>query len=62
MDARRVVVGGALTDGGSVVQWARELMGISSDQELAELMAEAATIEPTAHGLTVLPFLVSERA
>ena len=32
IDARRVVVGGALTDGGSMVQWGRELMGITSEQ------------------------------
>ena len=50
----RVVVGGALSDGGGVVQWLTESLNFDDDQ--------IAALEPDAHGLTVLPFWSGERS
>jgi len=54
----RVVVGGALSDGGGVVQWLTESLNLDS----AALQKEIAALEPDAHGLTVLPFWSGERS
>jgi gluconokinase len=54
----RVVVGGALSDGGGVVQWLLESLNL----DLAALQEELAALEPDAHGLTVLPFWSGERS
>jgi len=51
---KRVVVGGALSDGGGLLQWLTENLNV--DQE------EIAELEPDAHGLTVLPFWSGERS
>jgi len=53
----RVVVGGALSDGGGVVQWLRESLNLDEDR-----YAEIAALEADAHGLTVLPFWSGERS
>jgi gluconokinase len=55
-DAQRVVIGGSLSDGGSVVAWLRRLTRLPEDAE-----REIAAMEPDAHGLTVLPLLSGER-
>lgn len=55
----RHLVGGALTDGGSLYQWfGRTLAGGNTK----ELWQEVEKLEPDSHGLTVLPFLSGERA
>ena len=54
VNRERVVVGGALSDGGGLVQWMAE--SLKFDQ--TELVA----LEPDAHGLTVLPFWSGERS
>ena len=51
---KRVVVGGALSDGGGLLQWLTESLNVNP-LEIAEL-------EPDAHGLTVLPFWSGERS
>ena len=51
---RRVVLGGALSNGGNVVSWLRGLVGEDVSEET---MQEAEAIAPDSHGLTVLPFL-----
>jgi len=51
---RRVVVGGALSDGGGLVQWINESFNSVSD--------DIAALEPDGHGLTVLPFWSGERS
>lgn len=56
----RVVVGGALSDGGGVVQWLTESLNLDHDR--AALQKEIAALEPDAHGLTVLPFWSGERS
>lgn len=63
VDRRRVLLGGALTDGGSVWQWLQLVARFGESRALdAALLAEVADLKPDAHGLTVLPFLSGERA
>lgn len=50
----RVVVGGALSDGGGLLQWMSESLKVSPN--------EVTTLEPDGHGLTVLPFWSGERS
>src|ERR1051325_3786166 len=50
----RVVVGGALSDGGGLIQWLSESLKIDE--------GEVGALEPDAHGLTVLPFWSGERS
>lgn len=59
VDRTRWLVGGALTDGGSLYAWLRETLHTPSDQDLLEA---AAALPPDGHGLTVLPFLRGERS
>lgn len=59
VDSRRVLVGGALTDGGSLVAWMRDLL---SDARASAALEGAQQLEPDSHGLTVLPFLSGERS
>ena len=53
-DARRVIEGGALSDGGNLHEWL--------DQTLAEAPGSLAERDPRDHGLTFLPFLGGERS
>lgn len=59
VDRRRVVLGGALNDGGNLVEWCRNTLRLG-DPEAVE--RELAAMEPDAHGLTFLPFLAGERS
>jgi gluconokinase len=56
----RVVVGGALSDGGGLFQWLMESMNVNDDR--AALQREIAALEPDSHGLTILPFWSGERS
>ncbi len=58
VDEKRRLVGGALTDGGSIYAWMRQNFAPHKD----EMLAEAATLAPDSHALTILPFLRSERS
>lgn len=53
------VVGGAVSNGGVVTQWAAEAFGTS---DLSGLLAEAAAVPVGANGLVALPYLLGERA
>ena len=55
---RHLVVGGALSDGGGLLQWMAESLKLDRDT----LQREVAALEPDAHGLTVLPFWSGERS
>jgi len=59
-DRDRVVVGGALSDGGGLYRWMKDSLCLNYDD--VELEAKLATMEPDAHGLTMLPFWSGERA
>ncbi|MBX3001121.1 MAG: hypothetical protein KF893_21540 [Caldilineaceae bacterium] len=59
VDRHRRLLGGSLTDGGSLYSWLRNTLQKESKEEL---LAESAALNPDAHGLTVLPFLRSERS
>ena len=59
LEQGRTLMGGAFTEGGSVVKWCSDVMRIPDISELGAALAER---EPAAHGLTVLPFLSGERA
>ena len=57
-DAERILLGGSLSDGGSVVAWLRRLTQLPDP---GEAEAAIAAMAPDAHGLTVLPLLSGER-
>lgn len=59
-DRRRIVIGGALSDGGGLYGWLKEALAIRTDAEEVETMLAA--LEPDGHGLTVLPFWAGERS
>jgi gluconokinase len=60
LDRKRVVVGGALSDGGGLFRWLRESLAINLDH--AGLETTLGAMEPDGHGLTVLPFWAGERS
>lgn len=53
-----VLLGGALSDGGSVFKFFRQSLRLSDE----DLTSQLEKLPPTKHGLTVLPFLSGERA
>ena len=59
LDRRRVVLGGAVSNGGNVYDWLRRTLRLPPARELEAALAAR---EPDAHGLTVLPFLAGERS
>jgi len=63
LDADRWVVGGAINNGGSVLQWAGDALApdLGEDPERA-LLALAADVPAGSDGLMMLPYLRSERA
>lgn len=59
VDARRAIVGGALSEGGNVLAWLKNTLQLP---DLGELEAQMASLQPAAHGLTILPQLAGERS
>ena len=57
---RRIVVGGALSNGGGLVKWLTESLNVYNDP--GYLQKELAALEPDSHGLTILPFWSGERS
>lgn len=53
------VLGGAVSNAGVVAQWAAESFG---GIDVADLLKEAAEVEPGSDGLIALPYLLGERA
>ena len=59
-DRERVVIGGALSDGGGLLRWLQESLKLNHDA--AEGNSLLGAYEPDSHGLTILPFWSGERA
>ncbi len=59
IDKKRTVLGGALSNGGSVLHWALQNLKLPDDWD-AQLASNRARAEP--HDLTTLPFLAGERS
>ncbi len=60
VDEKRVIVGGALSDGGGLYRWIKESLLANEDSEIIETQLQG--LEPDAHGLTILPFWAGERS
>jgi gluconokinase len=59
LDRRRMLIGGALSNGGNVYAWM--LKTLRFDEPQGTLEGRLAAAEPGAHGLTLLPFFAGER-
>ncbi|HEY0546456.1 MAG TPA: gluconokinase [Pyrinomonadaceae bacterium] len=59
-DSERVIMGGALSDGGGLYHWMTDALNLKASDE--ELESKLALMQPDAHGLTVLPFWSGERS
>lgn len=59
IDARRAVLGGALSEGGNLLNWLCDNLQLPS---LKEAKPFAAALAPDDHALTILPFLSGERS
>ncbi|CAM9562905.1 unnamed protein product [Ectocarpus sp. 4 AP-2014] len=62
VDRHRAVLGGALTDGGSVFEWLRSTLALAPGEDMAGVMEKAERMPPASHGLTILPFFSGERS
>lgn len=60
IDRKRVILGGALSDGGGLYRWLKDNFRLTDDDDCTE--DEIEKREPDAHGLTFLPFLAGERS
>jgi len=60
IDRRRIIIGGALSDGGGLYRWLKDNFRLHEDDDQTE--DEIAKREPDEHGLTFLPFLAGERS
>ena len=59
IDRRRVIIGGAISDGGGLYQWMTENLRFGDGRSIEK---EIANRRPDGHGLTFLPFLSGERS
>jgi gluconokinase len=59
VDGRRLLLGGSLSNGGSLYAWLTETLRLPRPERAEQ---ELAAMEADAHGLTVLPFLAGERS
>ncbi|MBC7899148.1 MAG: gluconokinase [Saprospiraceae bacterium] len=60
INRKRVIIGGALSDGGGLYRWLKDNLRLLKDDNKTE--AEIAKRKPDAHGLIFLPFLAGERS
>ncbi|HEY0426292.1 MAG TPA: gluconokinase [Pyrinomonadaceae bacterium] len=60
IDRERIIIGGALSDGGGLYRWLKETHKINKTDDIVE--AEIARRAPDAHNLIFLPFLAGERS
>jgi gluconokinase len=59
VDRRRYVLGGALSNGGSVLQWMQRTLALPSEERLD---TDLAAMTPGSHGLTIVPLFAGERS
>jgi gluconokinase len=59
VDRKRVVLGGALSNGGSVFAWLENTLRLPEPEEFERRIRE---MEPGAHGLVVVPLFAGERS
>lgn len=59
VDRRRSLLGGAMTEGGSIYSWLRRLVNLEGIENIETTLAD---IGPGAHGLTFLPLISGERS
>ncbi len=60
IDRKRLIIGGALSDGGGLYRWLKDNLRLKADDDKIELEIEKR--EPDSHNLTFLPFLAGERS
>jgi len=60
IDRKRILIGGALSDGGGLYHWLKDTLKINEIDDIVETEIERR--EPDLHGLTFLPFLAGERS
>ena len=60
IDQTRVIIGGALSDGGGLFRWLKDNLKLNGTDD--EIENEIEKRAPDAHGLTFLPFLAGERS
>jgi len=60
VDRKRLIMGGALSDGGGLYQWLKDNLRLLADDNKTEV--EIAKRAAAGHGLTFLPFLAGERS
>ncbi|MEP7036730.1 MAG: gluconokinase [Acidobacteriota bacterium] len=60
IDRKRIIIGGALSDGGGLYFWLKENLRLKKDDDKTE--AEIEKRLPDGHGLTFLPFFAGERS
>ena len=60
IDRKRIIIGGALSDGGGLYRWLKDNFRLKDDDDKTEKEIEKRP--PDCHGLTFLPFLAGERS
>lgn len=60
VDRQRIVLGGALSDGGGLYQWLKTNFRLEADDDLTENEIEKRP--PAAHGIAFMPFVFGERS
>ncbi len=58
-DRRRILMGGALSNGGNVYGWMRDTLRLGDERSVE---VDLSRMAPDSHGLTVLPFWAGERS
>ena len=62
LDRKRSLLGGAMTEGGSVFSWFRKLLNLEGYDNLGTLDTALSQMPPAASGLTFLPLISGERS
>lgn len=60
IDRKRIIIGGALSDGGGLYAWLKKNFRLKKNDDKTE--AKIAVRKPDQHGITFLPFLAGERS